>query len=397
MRQLRSTAGLSTARANGGEIFRMDMPVSEPVASGTTGSENRELSDDAPLPRWRRPLLLAAPILVIVAALYYYLSGGRYESTDNAQLQAGIVSVAPAISGRVKSIEVRENQVVRRGQVLFTIRADSFSAAVAEAEAELANARAEIGSRQASYQQSLSDIRSAEARLAFAQGEAARQKALLAEGIASRSQYEAAVTEARTAGDAIAAAKARSESLRAALSGNVAAPAETQPDVRRAAALLDKAKISLGDTVVRASQDGVVTKVNQLQVGNYVTAGRPVFMLTGTRFWVVANFKEDQLRYMRAGQPAVITLDAFPDHQIRGRIASFSPGTGNSFSILPAENATGNWVKVVQRVPVEISIDQAPKGLALAAGLSAQVKVDTGHKRSLFGSSDNEAGSEAGK
>ena len=361
-----------------------------------TGPDDHDLIDETPPSRWRRPLMLAAPILVIVAALYYYLSGGRYETTDNAQLQAGMVSVAPAISGRVKSIDVRENQFVRRGQVLFTIRADSFSAAVAEAEAELANARAEIGSRQAGYQESLSDIRTAETRLAFAQGEAARQKALLAEGIASRSQYEAAVTAARTASDAIAAARAKSESLRAALSGNVAAPAEVQPDVRRAAALLDKAKISLGDTVVRASQDGVVTKVNQLQVGNYVTAGRPVFMLTGTRFWVVANFKEDQLRYMRAGQPAVITLDAFPDRQIRGRIASFSPGTGNSFSILPAENATGNWVKVVQRLPVEIGIDQAPKGLALAVGLSADVKVDTGHKRSLFGSDESDSGAHSG-
>jgi membrane fusion protein (multidrug efflux system) len=155
--------------------------------------------------------------------------------------------------------------------------------------------------------------------------------------------------------------------------------------VRRAASQLDKARLSLRDTVVRAPQDGVVTRVHQLQVGNYVTAGRTVFMLTGTRFWVQANFKENQLRYMRVGQPAEVTIAAFPDHPLKAHIASFSPGTGNSFSILPAENATGNWVKVVQRLPVEVALDELPEGLPLHTGLSVDVEVDTGHQRHLFG------------
>jgi membrane fusion protein, multidrug efflux system len=137
--------------------------------------------------------------------------------------------------------------------------------------------------------------------------------------------------------------------------------------------------------VVRAPQDGIVTRVHQLQVGNYVTAGRTVFMLSGTRFWVQANFKESQLRYMRTGQPAVVEIDAFPDHKLKARVASFSPGTGNSFAILPAENATGNWVKVVQRLPVEIALDEVPADLPLHAGLSVEVVVDTGHQRHLFG------------
>lgn len=335
--------------------------------------------------RLRRPLMLAAPIVVVIGALYFYFTGGRYESTENAQLQAGMVAVSASVSGKVRTIEVSENQFVRKGQVLFTIGPESFEAAVAEAEAHLADARTDIGALKADYEKSLSEVRAAEARLAFAQGEAERQRSLLAEGISSRSQYEAAVTEMRTARDAIAAARANSESLRASLSGNENAPVDAQPDVRRAAARLESARISLKDTVVRAPQDGVVTKVHQLQVGNYVTAGRPVFMLTATKFWVVANFKENQLRYMRVGQPATIEIDAFPDHKLKGHVASFSPGTGNSFSILPAENATGNWVKVVQRLPVEIAIDEAPEGLALATGLSAEVEVDTGHRRSLFG------------
>lgn len=342
--------------------------------------------------RLRGPLMLAAPVLVLVGAAYFYLTGGRYEGTENAQIQAGIVSVASGINGRISSIQVSENQFVRKGQILFTIDPNSYQASVDEAEAQLSDARTEIGSQQADYQQSLSEIGAAEARLAFAQGEAARQKSLLDEGISSRSQYDAAVMEMRTARDAIAAARARSASLAAALSGQVGAPADVQPDVRRAAAQLAKARNALNDTVVRASQDGVVTKVHQLQVGNYVTQGRPLFMLTGTKFWVVANFKENQLSHMRVGQPASVKVDAFPDHELKGHIASFSPGTGNSFSILPAENATGNWVKVVQRLPVEIAIDEIPQGLNLHMGLSAEVEVDTGHKRHLFGPDEDPAG-----
>jgi len=346
--------------------------------------------DDEVVPRSRRRLrtvlMLAAPIAVVIGALYFYLTGGRYESTENASLQAGMVAVSPAVAGRVTSIEVVENQKVTKGQVLFTVGSGSFEAAVAEAEAQLADARTDIGSTRAEYAEALSAVSAAEARAAYARKEAARQGSLVREGIASRAQYDAASVEARTASDAVTAARAKAESLRATLSGNVGAPVDMQPDVRRAASKLAKARIDLRDTVVRAPQDGVVTKVNQLQVGNYVTPGRPVFMLTGLKFWVQANFKENQLRYMRVGQPATIEVDAFPDHKLTGHVESFSPGTGNSFSILPAENATGNWVKVVQRLPVQIAIDKVPAGLPMSTGLSVEVEVDTGHKRHLFGS-----------
>ncbi|MFA7604311.1 MAG: HlyD family secretion protein [Novosphingobium sp.] len=332
----------------------------------------------------RRILMLAAPVVVLIGALYFYLTGGRYESTDNASLQTGLVAVSASVSGKVVAVEVKENQLVRKGDVLFRLDPDSFRTAVAAAEAQLASARTDVGSLQADYQEALSQVRAAEARAAYARSEAARQAALLKEGISSKAQADQAATEARTAGDAIAAAKAKAESLRASLSGNVGGPADTQPAVRKAASQLDSARIALNDTVVRAPQDGIATRVHQLQVGNYVAAGRTVFMLTGTRFWVQANFKENQLRYMRVGQPATVKIDAFPDRKLKAHIASFSPGTGNSFSILPAENATGNWVKVVQRLPVEIAIDEVPAGLPLHTGLSVDVEVDTGHKRHLF-------------
>lgn len=347
--------------------------------------------------RMRGWLMLAAPVVVIIGGLYVYLTGGRYESTENASLQTGMVAVSPSVAGKVTAIEVRENQVVEKGQVLFRIGSESLEAAVAQAEAQLADARTDVGSMQADYREALSQVSAAEARYAFAQTEAARQRSLLKEGISSRAQYDAASTEVRTAREAIAAARAKAESLRAGLSDNVAAPADMQPDVRRAAAQLAKARVDLRDTVVRASQAGIVTRVNQLQVGNYVQPGRPVFMLTGKRFWVQANFKENQLRYMRVGQPATIEIDAFPDHKLKGRVESFSPGTGSSFSILPPENATGNWVKVVQRLPVQIAIDEAPADLPLSSGLSVEVEVDTGHERHLFAADTPPTSPQAGK
>lgn len=333
----------------------------------------------------RTILMLAGPALVLVGAGWFYLTGGRYESTDNASLQTGMVAISPSVAGTVVAVEVHENQRVSKGDVLFRIKADTFQANVAEAEAELANSRTDVSSMQADYREALTQVSAAKARYQLATSEASRQKSLLGEGISSRAQYDQAATEASTARDAIAAAQAKADSLRASLAGAIDGPAESQPAVRKAASKLAQARISLADTVVRAPQDGVVTRVNQLQVGNYVTPGRPVFMLTALNYWVQANFKEDQLRYMRVGQPAQVEIDAFPDHKLKGHVDSFSPGTGSSFSVLPAENATGNWVKVVQRLPVQITIDNPPSDLPLSAGLSANVEVDTGHERHLFG------------
>ncbi|MET0365445.1 MAG: HlyD family secretion protein [Sphingobium sp.] len=333
----------------------------------------------------RKPLLLLAPVAVVIAILYFYLTGGRFESTDNAQIQTGQISISANLSGQVTSVEVEENQRVKAGQVLFRIRPDTYAAAVAEAEAQLAAARTEVGSLRADYRERVSDVQAAQAQLAYAEREAARQKSLLAEGISSQQQVDQAVLAVSTAKDGIAAARAKAESTQASLSGNVETPIEMQPAVRRAFAALGRARIALNDTVVRAPQDGIVTRVHQLQVGSYVTALRPLFVMAGTRVWVQANFKESQLRYMRIGQPAEIEVDAFPDRKLRGRITSFSPGTGNSFALLPAENATGNWVKVVQRLPVELQIEEMPTDVPLHAGLSAEVTVDTGHRRHLFG------------
>jgi len=333
--------------------------------------------------RLRRPLLLAAPVALVVAGIIYYLLTGGYESTDNASLQSGQVSISANVSGKVVAIEVRENQPVSAGQVLFRIEPATFQTAVDEAGAQLAAARADVAAQRATYRQHQSELKAAEARLAYAESEVARQRSLLAEGISSQAQFDAAALAARTARDAIDAARAKAGSVLANLSGDVGSPVDSQPAVRRALAAFERAQIALADTVVRAPQDGVVTRVNQLQVGDYVSAARPVFVLAGTRFWVEANFRESQLRWMRVGQPVRVSVDAYPDLELKAHIASFSPGTGSSFNVLPAENATGNWVKVVQRLPVEIALDAVPREVRLHAGLSVVVKVDTGHRFAL--------------
>jgi membrane fusion protein (multidrug efflux system) len=342
--------------------------------------------------RLRTPLLLAGLTVLVVAGVLFYLIGGRYETTDDAFLQAGEASVAANVSGQVVAIAVRDNQAVRTGDVLFRIDPRPFQIAVDAAAAQLADARAQVESRRASYQQGRAEVQAAQARLAYANAEAARQKRLLAKGISSQAQYDQAALAVQTGRQSVQTSTQQSESVRAMLSGDVTAPAERQPAVRAAQAALDRAELDLGYTIVRATQDGIVTRVNQLQLGNYVTAARPVFTLVGQHVWVEANFKESQLRHMRIGQPATVTVDAYPDRPVAAHVASFSPGTGNSFALLPAENATGNWVKVVQRLSVDLEFDQVPADLALHAGLSANVSVDTFHVRHLFAPATEIAG-----
>jgi membrane fusion protein (multidrug efflux system) len=341
--------------------------------------------------RLRLPLLLAAPVLLAVGALAFYLHGGRYESTDNAYVQSGLVSITPSVSGHVIEVDVHENQVVHKGDVLFRIDPGRFETVLNSAIAQLAGARTQVASDRANYAAAQAKVHAAQAQLEYARREAARQKELLAEGISSQNQYDQAALAVKTASQAIGTAQGEAASIAASLSGEVNAPAANQPAVRQANAAVADARLNLGYTIVRAPQDGIVTKVTQLQVGDYVTAGKPVFTLVGQHVWIEANFKENQLQYMRLGQPATVEVDAFPAHKLKAHVASFSPGTGLAFSLLPPENATGNWVKVVQRLPVELELDQVPAGLPLHVGLSADVTVDTRHRRHLFGSSTSSA------
>jgi membrane fusion protein (multidrug efflux system) len=335
--------------------------------------------------RLRLPLLIGVPALFIIGGFALYLTGGRYQTTDDAYVQSARVDVSADVAGRVIALPVHENQRVKKGDVLFRLDPAPIDTAAAQAAAALASARQDITGSSATYQQRTVELSAAQTTLTYQVKELARQKAMTASGVTSQAQLDAQAQAVAVAKANVAAAQQAQANALATLGGKANGPVNDNPAVRQAQAALDRAKLNQGYTVVRASQDGTVTKVEQLQVGDYINAAQPVFSLVAPRVWVEANFKEDQLTYMRPGQSATFKIDAYPGTVFHGRVESLSPGTGSSFSLLPPENATGNWVKVVQRLPVRISVDNPPDDLPLHAGLSVTAKVDTAHKRHLFG------------
>jgi membrane fusion protein (multidrug efflux system) len=336
---------------------------------------------------WLRPLLLYGGVLVVLAGvLWYYLASGRFVSTDDSAVQAAQASVSTNIPGRVVAIEVRDNQRVRAGDVMFRLDDRPYQIALEDARAKLASARMQISAAQATYRRQLSEVAAARDTVTYQQGEFERQQRLVQSGISSRSQFEQTRHALELAQSQYTGAQQQLSAVLAMLGGRPDLPLEQHPTVMQAQAALDRANLELSYTVIRAPSDGITAKVEQLQVGDYINAAVPVFNLVSDRdIWVEANFKEDDLAYMRAGQSAEVHIDAFPGRTFHGRVTSLSPGTGAQFSVLPPENATGNWVKVVQRVPVRVQFEASDlDAVPLHAGLSASVTVDTLHQRNLF-------------
>jgi membrane fusion protein, multidrug efflux system len=328
--------------------------------------------------RLRLPLMLLGPIVVLLAAGWWYLTTGRYVSTDDAYVQAARVSISTDVSGRVAQIDVRDNERVRAGQVLFSLDQRPFRIAVEEAKAQLAAVRLQIEAMKATYQEKKADAAATEATLVYQQRELERQQRLLASGTASQAQYDQSNHAYKIAREQLASKEQDVASALASIGGNPDIPASQHPMVQHAQAALDRAELNLSYTVIHAPENGIVTKVEQLQAGDYVNASMPLFSLMSTdRVWVEANFKETELTHMRPGQAATVEVDTYPDLAFPARVQSLSPGTGLTFSLLPAENATGNWVKVVQRLPVRLSFDKLDPDRLLAAGLSVTVDVDT--------------------
>ena len=334
--------------------------------------------------RHRRLLLVGGPVLVGLGAIVFYMMGGRYASTDDAYLQAARVEISCNVSGRVVEMDVHDNQPVHSGEVLFQIDPRPFQIAIQDAEARLAGSKLTMQSLEAAYRQRQADERAARNTIAFRQDDFDRKQKLAADGITSRAQLDQAAHDLDVARQALVAASQQTASALADLGGDTTAPIDSRPAVREAQATLDRAKLNLSYTTVRAPIDGIVTRVEQLQVGDYINAVVPLFALVSqTNMWVEANFKETDLAHMRPGQKATFTVDAFPGTTFTGRVQSTSPGTGASFALLPPENSSGNWVKVVQRLPVRLSIDPTQADLPLAAGMSVVAEVDTQHHRSL--------------
>jgi membrane fusion protein (multidrug efflux system) len=326
--------------------------------------------------RWRWPLIVGGPLLILAIVAYFMITGGRTQTTDNAYVQIAKDPVAPSIGGRVTDIYVHENQFVRRGQVLFRLDTRDMQATAEAAQAQVVNAAQQVNAMRAGYQQQEAMVQAARDQLSYAATEAARQKKLANVGVSSQAQVDQANHAVLAARQQLAAAQQQAAQALANLGGNPALAPQAAPAVMQAQAQLDRAKLNVSYGTVVAPADGIVTRVDQMPVGTYLNASQTGFWLLSGEPWIEANFKEDQLAHMKVGQPVTIKVDAYPDANIRGHVASFSPGTGQAFSALPAQNATGNWVKVVQRLPVRIAFDKPPPDMAGRAGLSAKVTVD---------------------
>ncbi|MGB5446323.1 MAG: HlyD family secretion protein [Psychromonas sp.] len=329
-------------------------------------------------------LLIVVPALVTVAICIVYLLGGRFVETDNAYVKADKVPVSSQVKGMIKEVLVTENQEVELGQLLFRIDPASFEVAVAQAQASLSLVRTDLAALKASYFEKLSEIELEKTRLIFAEKQQVRQQGLIARNFVSGSQFDDAKQEADIAKQRIQVLKQDLKRIAETLGGSVDSPAEEHPSYLAAASVLNQAKLDLDRVNVRAPLSGVVSQIPK--PGQYANIGNATMALVANQQpWIEANFTETDLTHIQKGQQVTIYIDTYPDLKWTGKVESISPATGSEFSVIPAQNATGNWVKITQRVPVRVRLDNLDGLPPLFAGLSAIVEIDTGHKRKLLG------------
>jgi membrane fusion protein, multidrug efflux system len=361
-----------------GEVdARLSRTVDRPASSRRAAVPKKSLRE-----RLRRRLLIAFPVVLVAVGTAYYLAEEPYVSTDDAFVRAAKESVNARVAGQVVKIAVIDNQRVQRGQLLFQIDPEPYQITIDQAEARLGSARLQIDALKATYRQQLAELQSAKDSEDFDEREYGRRKALVTDGWTPREVFDRADKDLKVARQHIASDEQQIANTVAALDGDPNIEIDRHPSVRAAKAELDQARLNLSYATVVAPDDGIVTRVDDLQVGDFVNPGAAVFsLMSSRRIWIEANFRETGLTHMHQGQEAAIDVDVYPDRTFKAHVVSMSPGTGSDFAVLPPENATGNWVKVVQRLPVRLEFDEIDPNRPLFSGISVTARVDTGYRR----------------
>ncbi len=325
-------------------------------------------------------VILIPPIAFGLGGIYYYFTSARYVSTENAYVKSEKIAVSADISGRMVTVAVGENQRVQMGQLLFQLDPEPFRIVRERARAQLAKVRQDVDELRALYRQKRAERRLMEKDASYYQREFDRQQGLKRKGLISAAKFDETRRNLQVARERSVGIQHDLAGILARLGGSDEVNVALHPQVREAQAALEQAALELRYTTVRAPTAGVVTNFD-LQVGEFFKAGAPAFSLVGTgQRWFQANFKETELTHLRKGQSASISIDAYPDVDFKARVMSIGPATGAEFALLPPQNASGNWVKVVQRLPVRLELDEGQQTPPLRAGMSVQVRVDTGNE-----------------
>lgn len=360
----------TTKRAHDDKILRLNRRPAE-----TGGASKKSL---------RRPLLFALLPVALVVAAYFYVTGGTVMSTDNAYVQADMVGVTTDVSGIVREVDVHDNQTVATGDVLFKLDELPFRLALERAEAQLGNTRNDLLALQANYRNMQAQIEQAKTDVDYYNVNFKRQQQLAAVNSASQVTLDDARHAFQVAQQKLASLNQQLVGIAANLNGHPDAPIEDHPRYKDALAARDEAARQLEHTTVRAPFAGIVTNVPALQPGQYLAAAATAFNIVSTdHVWVQASPKETELTYVKPGQKATVYVDTYPGQQWTGTVESISPASASSFSLLPAENSSGNWVKVVQRIPMRVRVDNAPGKSSLRVGMSVELDIDTGHARGI--------------
>jgi membrane fusion protein, multidrug efflux system len=351
-------------------------PIASPAPEPALRSSRRN---------WVRWALFALLPLVLMAGGYWYVTGGQVMTTDDAYVEADKVGVSTDVSGIVKEIDVTENQRVEAGQVLFRLDNLPFELALKRAEAQVDIVRNDLNALKANYRDLQAQIKQAQDDIGYYDREFHRQQDLVTKNIASQATFDTARRNLQTSQQKLGSLNAQLAAAAANLGGDPDIPVEQHPRYLDAVAQRDEAARQLNHTVVRAPFAGIVTNVPSLAPGKYLQASMTAFYIVATAdAWVDANPKETELTYVRPGQPATVTVDTYPDAEWHGTVESISPAAAQEFSLLPAQNTSGNWVKVVQRIPMRVHVDTSDGNLPpLRAGMSVEADVDTGHVRGL--------------